>query len=104
MARPISEEKKRENTRKNLELRLKTNGKIAPIFADKIDEYMSFYDNLKTINEYLKKLETDVNLNIKAYKETVSEKRRVTSEMRNILTYLGIKPDAGEGGTAPEEL
>lgn len=107
MARKKSEEAKREETRKNLEELIKEKGKIEPIYRDKVEEYMSFYDNLKTVEKYLKELEYKENeiekMPIKIYTETVSEKRRISSEMRNILTYLGIKPDQNRNGAIKDE-
>ena len=45
MAKPASEETKREKTRKSLENALKKNKLEEDFLKDKVDEYMSFYDN-----------------------------------------------------------
>lgn len=103
MAREKSDEKKRLETLKNLKKIVAGNGLNEQIYLDKIDEYMSFYDDLKRLNDYIKTMDNAENLVIKNYTDAVGEKRRVTSEMRNILTFLGLKPDE-KGGPVPEKL
>lgn len=104
MARQKSDKKKREETRKNLEKMLIDRKLTEQIYQDKIDEYMSFYDNLKMLNEYLNLYVSADNLILKDYKEAVGEARRISSEMRNILTFLGLKPEIESGGGEIEEL
>ena len=107
MARPISEEKNREKTGKR-QINALRNNKISEKFLqDKVEEYMSFYDDLKYINNRLITMKSDENASLKSYTEAVSEKRRISGEMRNILTFLGLKPTdvkISSGGEDDEEL
>lgn len=76
-------------------------------YRDKVDEYMSFYDDLFTINTQLINMKLQDNFNLKSYTEATAEKRRISSEMRSILSYLGLKPSTGSGaggGGKNEEL
>lgn len=105
MAKPASEEWKREKTRKSLENALKNNRLEEDFLKDKIDEYMSFYDDLKHIDKELK----DGNCtSMSAYTNATAEKRRISGEMRQILTFLGLKPTevtlAAGGDPEDEEL
>ena len=104
MAKPASEETKREKTRKSLENALKKNKLEEDFLKDKVDEYMSFYDNLKYIDKELK----NGNINsMSGYTNATAEKRRISGEMRNILTFLGLKPvevTLPSGGDDDEEL
>lgn len=62
---------------------------------DKLDEYMSFYDDLCVINEVLSKFRICSNtddFDLKAYTAATAEKRRISNEMRSILRFLGLKP------------
>lgn len=102
MAREKSPEKKREETLKNLKKVVAQNGLADQIYLDKIEEYMSFYDDLKRLDDYLKSQNND-SLIIKNYTDATGEKRRISSEMRNILMFLGLKP-GNKGGPAPEKL
>lgn len=104
MARQKSEKAKREETEKNLKKSIEAKGLKGQIYLDKVEEYMSFYDNFKKLNDYLIALESGQNLVIKNYTDAVGEKRRVATEMRNILSFLGLKPDIDSGGGPPEEL
>ena len=61
---------------------------------DQVDEYMKYFDNLDKINE-----ELIGGLDI----DLLKEKRQVTKEMRNILTFLGLKP-MDYGSESFEEL
>lgn len=104
MARQKSEKAKREETEKELKKSIEAKGLKGQIYLDKIEEYMSFYDNLKKLNDYLITLESGQNLMLKNYTDAVGEKRRVATEMRNILSFLGLKPDKNSGGGPPGEL
>lgn len=104
MARQKSEKVKREETEKSLKKSLEVRGLKDQIYLDKIEEYMSFYDNFKKLNEYLKTAEPGNNLTLKNYNDAVGEKRRIAAEMRNILSFLGLKPEIDSGGGSPEEL
>lgn len=107
MARPMGDEKKRAKTVESLENALKNNKLSEKFLQDKVDEYMSFYDDLKYINDRLITLKSDENSSLKSYTEAVSEKRRISNEMRNILTFLGLKPtdvSLMSGGELDEEL
>ena len=107
MARPISEEKNREKTRKSLINALRNNKISEKFLQDKVEEYMSFYDDLKYINNRLTTMKSDENASLKSYTEAVSEKRRISGEMRNILSFLGLKPTdvkISSGGEDDEEL
>ncbi len=104
MARQKSKEKKWEETRKNLKKALMERGITEQIFEDKIEEYMTFYDSLNCLNKLVKDIESHENINVKNYADVLREKRMVTAEMRNILNFLGLKPDIDGGGKEPEEL
>lgn len=104
MARSKSEKTKREETEKSLKKSLEAKGLVAQVYLDKIEEYMSFYDNYKKLNEYLNTQEKVQNFNLKSYTDAIGEKRRVAAEMRHILLFLGMKPDMESGGGLPEEL
>lgn len=104
LAKPASDETKREKTRKSLENALKVNKLKEDFLKDKVDEYMSFYDNLKYIDKELKS--GHIN-SMSGYTNATAEKRRISGEMRNILTFLGLKPaevTLSSGGDDDEEL
>lgn len=107
MARPMSQERKREKTAESLKNALRDN-KIAERFLqDKIEEYMSFYDDLNYINNTLIRYKKSDNCPLKTYTDAVAEKRRISSEMRSILNFLGLKPTdvvLPSGGEMDEEL
>lgn len=77
---------------------IKAAGMEEKFYKDKVDEYMSFYDDLLIINEQLIAMKSKDNFNLKTYTDATAEKRRISSEMRSILTYLGLKPWNGGGG------
>lgn len=104
MARQKSEEKKREETRKNLEKMVAGKSLQGQIFKDKIEEYLSFYDSLNCLNKVIKNEESGENINLKTYTDALREKRMVAAEMRNILSFLGLKPENDGGGGPPEKL
>lgn len=106
MARPLSDETKKQKTMESLLKSIKIAGMDEKFYRDKVDEYMSFYDDLMTINGRLSDMKSDKNFSLKAYTEATAEKRRISSEMRSILIYLGLKPvnGGGAGGAKYEEL
>lgn len=104
MARGKSEETKRKNTRKNLENMLIDRKLTGQIYLDRIDEYMTLYDSLICLNKVVKQGESVENMNLKAYTDALREKRMVAAEMRNLLNFLGLKPEPDTGGGEPEEL
>ena len=94
MARQKSEAKQRKDTENALKQALELNNATDKFLLDQVSEYMCYYDNLKVLNDKLKE-RFDVDI--------LREKRQVTKEMRNILSFLGLKPIA-EGGGGFEEL
>lgn len=95
MARPNKEMMKRKATQDAILSALEKNGTTEKYLLDQVDQYMEYYDNLTTINDTLKqKFSTDL----------IKEKRLLTKEMRNILTFLKLKPSAYDGGDEPEAL
>ncbi|MDY3251227.1 MAG: hypothetical protein SOX32_12880 [Candidatus Choladocola sp.] len=107
MPRPMSRETKREKTLESLKNALISNKLSEKFLEDKVEEYMSFYDDLYYINETLIKLKQTGNCTLKTYTDTTAEKRRISSEMRSILTFLGLKPtdvNLPSGGVIDEEL
>ncbi len=94
MARPTKKEKEKKDTEVALLQSLTENGLKEKYYKDQVTEYMKYYDNLAELNDKLRG-----GLDI----EILKEKRQVTKEMRNILSYLGLKP-ATEGGGGFEEL
>lgn len=104
MARPASDEWKRKKTEESLINALKRNKLEESFLKDKVDEYMSFYDNLKYIDKELKSGNIS---SMSGYTNATAEKRRISGEMRNILTFLGLKPtevNLPPGGEDDEEL
>lgn len=98
MARPCSEETKRQKTMESIMKSIEASGMEEKFYKDKVDEYMSFYDDLLIINEQLIAMKSKGNFSLKAYTDATAEKRRISSEMRSILSYLGLKPAGGTGG------
>lgn len=92
MARPMSGETKRAKTLESLRNALFLNKLSEKFIEDKVEEYMSFYDDLSYINETLIKLKQTGNCTLKGYTDATAEKRRISAEMRSILTFLGLKP------------
>ena len=67
---------------------------------------MSFYDDLLYINQTLT-LKKDGNCTLKNYTDATAEKRRISAEMRSILSFLGLKPSdvvLSSGAADDEEL
>lgn len=106
MARKPSAEKLRQRTEESLKNALLSNKMSEKFLEDKVDEYMSFYDDLSYINSQIMEQKKNGNLPLKSYMEAVSEKRRISSEMRSILNFLELKPTdvVVSGGDADEEL
>ena len=107
MARPMSRATKREKTLESLINALLVNKISEKFLKDKVEEYMSFYDDLFYINETLIKQKQAGNCTLKNYTDATAEKRRISSEMRSILTFLGLKPtdvNFPAGGESDEEL
>lgn len=107
MARPTGEEKERKMTEKSLKNALSQNKLSEKFLEDKVKEYMSFYDDLLYINKTLTEMKKSGNCTLKNYTDATAEKRRISSEMRNILRFLGLKPvdvNLVSGGDADEEL
>ncbi len=106
MARPMSKEKKREKTEESLKNALLQRKMSDKYLTDKVEEYMSFYDDLSYINQTLIDLKRNENCTLKTYTDATAEKRRISSEMRSILTFLGLKPEDVEppGGEEDETL
>lgn len=107
MARPLSQEKKREKTKESLKNALLSNKMSEKFLEDKVEEYMSFYDDLFYINQTLTTLKKDGNCTLKNYTDATAEKRRISAEMRSILSFLGLKPSdvvLSSGAADDEEL
>ena len=107
MARKLSTKAQRAKTLKSLEKALVSNKLSEKFLEDKVEEYMSFYDDLTYINEKLIVLKSSGNCSLKTYTDATAEKRRISSEMRNILRFLGLKPtevNLTAGGETIEEL
>lgn len=107
MARKMGPERKREETLKSLKNALSASNLSAQFLEDKVEEYMSFYDDLLYVNNTLINLKSSGNCPLKTYTDATAEKRRISSEMRNILRFLGLKPSDGNlsaGGELDEEL
>ena len=95
MARPNKAMMLRKETKEAILSALEKNGTTEKHLLDQVDQYMEYYDNLETINDRLQQ---------KFSADLVKEKRLLTKEMRNILTFLKLKPSAYDGGDEPEAL
>lgn len=104
MAREKSEKKKREETEKSLKKSLEARGLSSQVYLDKVEEYMSFYDDYKSLNKYVNSMSMGAEIGFKNYTDAIGEKRRITNEMRRILLFLGMKPEPESGGGPPEKL
>lgn len=107
MARPPSKETKRDRTQESIVNALRKNDLTENFIADKVEEYMSFYDDLLYINDALTDMKSSGYEDIKKYTEATGEKRRISGEMRKILEFLGLKPTVVPlpmGGGSDEEL
>ena len=90
----VAERKQRE-TQSDLLKAIGSQGLTDKYYLDQVDEYMNLYSNLAEIN---RKLGEKFNADL------LKEKRQVLKEMRSILTFLGLKPNAGIGDGYSEEL
>lgn len=98
MARPKEAKTLRAETCESLLNQLKAKDLEEKIYLDLVDQYMTFYDDLTLINEAIIDLKSQENMSFRSYTDMVSEKRRISKEMRDILTFLGLKPPEGKGG------
>lgn len=80
--------RKRKTTYDQLVGQLLLAGYDKQFYMDQVEEYMIYYDNLQTLNERL----LDIGLDARSFNEILKEKRQVTKEMRNILTFLNLQP------------
>ena len=94
MARPTKKEAARNQTEMALLQALKQNNMTDKFYLDQVAEYMKYYDDLARLN---------TDLEVAFLLDTLKEKRQVTKEMRNILAFLGLKPQALEGGGGEDE-
>ena len=95
--------KKKKTTQEQLIGQLLLAGYDKQFYMDQVDEYMIYYDNLQTLNERL----LDTGLDSRTFNEILKEKRQVTKEMRNILTFLNLQPTSdlmSLGGDEDEAL
>lgn len=90
----------RNRTENSLLLALKNSGYEEKFFYDQINEYMLYYDSLFLLNEKLLQ-----NKGTSSYFDILKEKRLLTKEMRNILSFLKLEPTevGGIGGNSKEE-
>lgn len=100
MARKMTAENSRKKTLESLMKSAEENGLTEKFYEDYIDQYMLFYDNLFVLNEQLSGMKSGDNFSLNAYTMATSEKRRISGAMRNILSFLGLKPSEGGGGYA----
>ena len=84
--------RKRKQTYEQLKFQLISAGYDRQFYMDQIDEYMIYYDNLSYLNQRL----LDNTMDTKTFNEILKEKRQVTKEMRNILTFLKLQPACDE--------
>lgn len=84
--------RKRKQTYEQLKSQLVSAGYGQQFYLDHIDEYMIYYDNLSLLNQRL----LDNTLDYKSFNEILKEKRQVTKEMRNILSFLKLQPVGDE--------
>ncbi len=91
----------RNGTENSLLKMLEENGYKEKFYYDHIKEYMLYYDALFNLNEKMKN--SDVSNS--QYFDCLKEKRQVTKEMRNILSFLKLEPtETGGLGDSPEDL
>lgn len=104
MGRKKNENTKRADTLQSLEQTALMRGLDAAYLRHQIEVYMDYYDDVCALNQRINALKTDENASIRALTDTMAEKRRVCGEMRNILTFLGLKPPEDGGGGVPVAL
>lgn len=95
MGRPSKKEQLKKQTETAILKALDKKQTNEKYLVDQVDEYMKYFDNLDRINE-----ELSGGLDI----DLLKEKRQVTKEMRNILSFLGLKPSDLNGMEPFEEL
>ncbi|MDD3185975.1 MAG: hypothetical protein ACOX1S_05375 [Anaerostipes sp.] len=93
--RPNKKQMLKKLTKETILSALKEKGNDSKYLLDQVDEYMRYFDNLDVLNI---KLCEDLDIDL------LKEKRQVTKEMRNILTFLGLKPVSVDGVITFEEL
>lgn len=93
IARLTKEQQNRKNTKDALMEALEKNKTTAQFYMDLVEEYMDFYDNLTIINNELKQ-NKDKIIDADKYTKLIKEKRLITKEMRGILAFLKIIPNA----------
>lgn len=94
MARPKKEVTERRKTKESILKSIEEKNCTEKYILDQVDQYMQYFDDLTIINQKLKE-------GFKA--DLVKEKRLITKEMRNILNFLGLKPES-DSGYSDEEL
>ncbi len=95
VGRPNKKQMLKKLTKETILSALKEKGNDSKYLLDQVDEYMRYFDNLDVLNI---KLCEDLDIDL------LKEKRQVTKEMRNILTFLGLKPVSVDGVITFEEL
>nr|DAY92780.1 MAG TPA: hypothetical protein [Caudoviricetes sp.] len=95
MGRPSKKEQLKKQTETAILKALDKKQTNEKYLVDQVDEYMKYFDNLDRINVELSR-GLDIDL--------LKEKRQVTKEMRNILSFLGLKPSDLNGMEPFEEL
>lgn len=93
VARPSLKQVSRKDTENALMQALETNNINEKYYKDQVLQYMKYFDNLEELNDSL-----GTHMDI----EILKEKRQVTKEMRSILDFLGLKPQAAGGGQFEE--
>ncbi len=89
----------RNKTENSLKELIKKNGYQAKFYYDQISEYMLYYDSLYILNKKMKE-----NSNNSQYFDCLKEKRQVTKEMRNILSFLKLEPvEIGDPGNGSQD-
>lgn len=104
MGRKKTPENQRKETLESLEESIKKEKLEAKFYKDQIELYMGFYDDLNLINDKVIILKNDKNFSLRSYTDATSEKRRIAKEMRDILTFLGLKPTEKGGGGGYQAL
>ena len=85
MARKKSEAAQRRKTLESLKNALVSNKLSEKFLQDKVDEYMSFYDDLSWINETLIALKSSGNCSLKVYTDATAE--NAGSHPRCVTSY-----------------
>jgi hypothetical protein len=106
MARPLSEKGKREKTYESLIAAARKNNYTEKFLMDKIDDYMSLYDDLNNIKNLINAMVKNGECDVKGYTNATAEKRQIITAQNRILEFLKIDPDSimSRGDDADEEL